>query len=445
MDLNTFNTQTVKSAVCSAAAVGLSLSMLLTATMSLPASAANERAKRPVAVTPPGSPHWMADQMVVMPKKGLDKEDLDESIKNIDGKIIDKDLMGMAILVEVPKGTLEKELVKAAKDKNFTAVQHNHVYHANQAPAFGSSPNDPLYSQEFYLGQLGIQTAWALGATGQGVVYGSLDTGVDFLHNRDLMGRTTGLLNGFGYQAFYNLPNGEEEELGFGHGTMTTNTACSSTNNGFGGAAPIFNAQIVPVCIINNPTEASSNDFATARGIEFLMLNGVTLANLSFNADSPFAYDDLGTNVLLQQLFQIYASRGGVIFNSAGNSGSPDGIGIRVPGLVGVASVDANLEPSVFTTFGPGVQFAAPGENISQTAYFGKAFVEDGTSFSSPLCAGIAGQVKSANPGLSMQQVVSIMASTCQHPPNSTNTLIYFYGYGIPNAGAAVRLAQTSF
>jgi subtilisin family serine protease len=227
---------------------------------------------------------------------------------------------------------------------------------------------------------------------------------------------------------------------------MTTNTACSSTNNGFGGAAPIFNSQIVPVCIINNPTDASSNDFATARGLEFLMLNGVTLANLSFNADPPYAYDDLvGNNVLLQQLFQIYASRGGVCFNSIGNSGSPDGIGVRVPGLVGVASVDANFEPSSFTTFGPGVSFAAPGENIVQTAYYGVPYIASGTSFSSPLCAGIAGQVKSANPGLTMGQVVSIMATTCQHPPNSQDTLVYFYGYGIPNAAAAVRLAQTSF
>jgi subtilisin family serine protease len=446
MDLNTFKTQTVKSAFRSAAAVGVSLSVLLTAMLSLPASAANEKLKvKPVAVTPASAPHWKADQIVVMPKKGLDKEELDQSIKDIDGKIIDKDLMGLAYLVEVPKGTLEKELAKAAKDKNFASVQHNHIYHANQAPSFGTTPNDPLFSQEFYLSQIGIQTAWTLGATGQGVVYGSLDTGVDFLHNQDLAGRTTGLLAGFGYQAFYNLPNGEEEELSFGHGSMTTNTFGSSTNNNFGGASGCFNSQIIPVCIIDNPTDASSNDFAIGRGVEFLMLNGCTLANLSFNADPPFAFDDTGTNVLLQNLFSIFAARGGVCFNSAGNSGTPDGIGVRTPGLVVVASVDANLVPSTFTVFGPGVQFAAPGENIVQTAYFGVPFVASGTSFSSPLCASVAGQVKSAVPSLTMGQVVSVMAATCQHPLDSQDTLSLFYGFGVPNAGAAVRLAQTSF
>ena len=227
MDFNTskeLKTHIAKIASRSAVVVGMALSVLLSTSMSLPATAANETPKhRPALTIPAGSPAYMPDQIVVMPKKGLEKDELDQSIKDIDGKIIDKDLMGLAYLVEVPKGTLEKELAKAAKDKNFTAVQRNTIGHFNQAPSFGSSPNDPLYSQEFYLSQLGVQQAWALGATGQGVVYGSIDSGVDYIHNKDLIGRTTGLLNGFGYQAYYNLPNGSEEELSFGHGTMTTN------------------------------------------------------------------------------------------------------------------------------------------------------------------------------------------------------------------------------
>ena len=147
----------------------------------------------------------------------------------------------------------------------------------------------------------------------------------------------------------------------------------------------------------------------------------------------------------MQELFGIFASRGGVIFNSAGNSGTPDGIGVICPGLVVVAAVDPNFVPATFTTWGPAVQFAAPGVNISQTAYYGVAQVADGTSFSSPLTAAVAGQVKSAVPGLTYPQIVQIMASTCTHPFDSQSTLQLFFGNGVPNAGAAVRLAQTSF
>jgi subtilisin family serine protease len=115
-----------------------------------------------------------------------------------------------------------------------------------------------------------------------------------------------------------------------------------------------------------------------------------------------------------------------------------------IPGLVVVSSVGATLQPSSFTVFGPATQFAAPGENIDNTAYGGIAYTASGTSFSSPLAAGVAGQVASVRPYLPMSQVVQIMGATAQKPPGYTAAQI-FYGYGVPNAAAAVRLAQTSF
>lgn len=453
MDLINFKelkSQTVKNVARRAAVVGVSMSLLLATMLSLPANAADSNFKvRPVAKTPAGSKAYVPDQIIVMPKKGLEKDDLDQSIKDIDGKIVDKDMMGLAYLVEVPKGTLEKELAKASKDKNFTAVQRNCISHSNQFPAAGTQPNDPFYSQQFYLGQLGVQQAWALGATGQGVVYGALDTGVDYNYNPDLKGRTTGLLGGLGYQAYYNKINGAEEDLTFGHGSMTTACFGSSTNNGLLFASGCFNAQIIPVAITsgaaNSSGEFSTTDFAVARGVEFLMINNCQLANLSFNGDPPYTFQDFFVHPLLQQLFAIYAARGGVCFNSAGNSGIPDGNGNVSPGLVVVAAVDPNLVPTSFTVWGPAIQFAAPGQNIAQSAYYGVPFIAAGTSFSSPLTASVAGQVKSARPNLSYAQVVQIMQATCSHPTNSQDTLQLFYGYGVPNAGAAVRLAQTSF
>ena len=456
MDLNNFKRQlgkqTAKKATRQAAVFAMSLGMLLSSSLSLPALAdggVNNPTVRPVVVG--ASPKsFIPDQIVIMPNKGVDKEEFDQSIKDIDGKIIDKDLMGLAYLVEVPKGKLDEELKKASKDKNFKVVQKNNVAHMNlTANNFGVTPNDPGFSQQYYLGELNIPNAWVLGATGQGVVYGSLDTGVDYTGNPDMQGRTTGLLGGLGYQSYKNLPNGQDEDITFGHGTDTTNCFGASTNNNFGFASPCFNSLIVPVSIVGAPPYSgqdplSSNDFAIARGLEFLMLNNVTLANLSFNVDPPGTYSDFIFHPLLQNLFGIYAARGGICFNAAGNAGTPDGIGQRIPGFVVVSSVGATGMPSTFTVWGPATQFAAPGENIAQTAVGGIAYVASGTSASSPLTAGVAGQVASVSPGLPMSTVVQIMAATANFPPNS-QSLQLFYGYGIPNAAAAVRLAQTSF
>jgi hypothetical protein len=300
---------------------------------------------------------------------------------------------------------------------------------------------------------LGVQQGWALGATGQGVVYGSLDTGVDFNTNPDLQGRTTGLLNGVGYQSYKNLPNGAEEDLNFGHGTMTTNCFGSSTNNGFGFASGCFNAQIVPVSIVgatklqilNGDNGLSATDFSIGRGLQFLIINNVKLVNLSFGADPPFTFSDAGASPLLDELFGIFGAGGGVVFNAAGNSGIPDGTGVILPGLVVVSAIDPTGQPATFTVWGPATQFAAPGVNIAQTAYGGNAFIAAGTSFSCPFTASVAGQVLSVRPYMPLSQVVQIMASTCTHPPNSQGQFKLFYGNGVPNAGNAVRLAETSF
>ncbi|HEY9683349.1 MAG TPA: S8 family serine peptidase [Oculatellaceae cyanobacterium] len=457
MDLNFFKRQptseSIKTAAHKVSAFAISLGTLCATTLTMPALAADNTANptvRPVSRPNSSTKTFVPDQIIVMPKKGLDKEDLAQSIKDIDGKIVDKDMMGLAVLVEVPKGKLDEEITKAKKDKNFVGVQKNFTAVPNLTPNnFGTNPNDPGYSQQYYLGAMFIPQAWTLGATGAGVVYGSLDTGVDYRTNPDLEGRNTGLMNGIGYQAFQNLPNGAEEDLNFGHGTMTTNCFGASTNNNFGFAAPCFNSTYVPVSIAGAPDGEGgllgTNDFAIARGIEFLMLNNVKLANLSYNSTAlPGSFADKYWHPLLVALFGIYGGRGGEIFNSAGNSGLGDGFGTINPGQVVVSSVGATLQPSSFTVFGPATQFAAPGENIANTANGGIAFIASGTSFSSPLTAGVAGQVWSVNPGLPLSQVVQIMGATAQHPTGYSQLGI-FYGFGVPNAAAAVRMAQTSF
>ncbi len=459
MDLNIFKRNleitTAKATASVASAVALSMSLLLC----LPALAVNDNSRRPtvrpLATQPVGARNYVADQIIVMPNKGLAKEDLEQSIKDIDGTIVQKDLLGLAYLVEVPKEKLEVELKKAQKDKHFHGAQKNMCSHATTTalivPGTGTPiPNDPGFPQQYYLGALNIPSAWALGATGAGIVYGSLDTGVDFTGNPDMQGRTTGLLGGFGYQSFLNLPNGADEDITFGHGTDTTNCFGASTNNGFGFASPCFNSSIIPVSIVgakkfSGQDPLSATDFSIGNGIEFLMLNNCKLANLSFNQDPPGTFADFYFHPLLQELCAIFAARGGVIFNAAGNAGTPDGIGQISPGLVVVSSVDPTLQPSTFTVWGPATQFAAPGENIAQTAVGGIAYVASGTSASSPLAAGVAGQIASVNPGLTMSQVIQIMAATCQHPANSQGQFKLFYGYGVPDAAAGVRMAQTSF
>lgn len=377
------------------------------------------------------------DELIIVPEKNVEKEDMDKSLKTIGATMAEKDLMGEMFLVKVDKTKIDQVYQKALKDKNFKIVQRNMTYKAQ----FTASPNDPGFQAGLQpcLQVLDVPNAWALGAAGQGLTVGSLDTGVDYLYNPDLQGRSVG----WGYNTVAKVPFGFEQNGAFGHGTFTMTCLGATTNNNFGFAAPAFGCAIQPVCIsapgLNG--EFSSNDFLIGMGLEVCIVTGVKVVNLSFNADPPFSLSDPDHPLMDMLLFQ-YSALGGLVFNSAGNSGIADNLAISKPGLVPVASLDPNQNPSVFTVSGPQIYFAAPGEDIVNTAFMGNAFIASGTSFSSPMTAAVALQVLSVKPYLPLQTVLQIMINTAQKPSTYSQQ---FMGYGIPDAAAAVRLAQTSF
>jgi subtilisin family serine protease len=101
------------------------------------------------------------------------------------------------------------------------------------------------------------------------------------------------------------------------------------------------------------------------------------------------------------------------------------------------------LNPSSFSTYGPAVSFAGPAENIANTGDANQPFVgASGTSFAAPLAAGVAAQIWSMHPNLPAATVLKIMAQTA-HVPSGGDPLKY--GAGVPDAAAAINLANTSF
>ncbi|MDR3616975.1 MAG: S8 family serine peptidase [Candidatus Obscuribacterales bacterium] len=413
------------------------LSLMLSSSLSLAAKADNVTPSKVIGQSRPATAaHYTSDELIIMPKASVDKEDLDASIDKMGGKVGTKDLMGKFFIVKVDPKHIDEILKEAQKDKNFAMVQRNGVYKAQQ---FTTTPNDPGFPQQFYLGQLNIPNAWALGAAGQGITIGSLDTGIDY-YQPELVGR----MKSIGYNAVMNAANGYDFFSAFGpdafsHGTFTMTCAACTTNNAFGFASPAFQSQIQPVCIdVGN----GASDMQIALGIEYLLLTGVKLANLSFNsADPNFNLSVLSSAPIIKYASSVYAGYGGIIFNSAGNDGNLIN-GVTIPGFVPVAALNADNTPASFTDYGAQIQFAAPGVGITNTGFSGAVYTLDGTSFASPLTAGVAAQVWSVAPNLTATQVQQIMQSTASVPTGADKR---FYGYGIPNAAAAVSLAQNSF
>jgi hypothetical protein len=132
---------------------------------------------------------------------------------------------------------------------------------------------------------------------------------------------------------------------------------------------------------------------------------------------------------------------GGVLAMSSGNSGGPWSSSWTSYALV-VGATDPYDNLSYYSTTGAMVSLTAPGDSIYTTANGGGYRYGTGTSFSSPIVAGVAALVFSVNPKLSGTQVQNILEKTADDlgPAGWDSS----FGYGRVNAANAVAMALSS-
>jgi hypothetical protein len=171
---------------------------------------------------------------------------------------------------------------------------------------------------------------------------------------------------------------------------------------------------------------------AFANGLTYAADHGARVANLSFPVQSSSS---------TQAAAQYFINKGGVVFNSAGNYGTLDSTPPSNT-LVSVSATDSTDTIASWSSFGPYVDVSAPGVSIWTTAMGGGYAAVSGTSFSSPLSAGVAALMMSVNPKLAPSQVVSLLESTAVD--RGTAGYDYDYGYGRVNAAAAVAAAAAA-
>lgn len=109
---------------------------------------------------------------------------------------------------------------------------------------------------------------------------------------------------------------------------------------------------------------------------------------------------------------------------------------VGIPGVMHIAALASTAQRSHYSNYGPGISLTAPTNNVHtyyRMAVEGKGVVtttgdsitavtEDfgGTSSATPLTAGIAGLVISANPDLSALDVIAVLQSTASRDLNET-------------------------
>jgi thermitase len=321
--------------------------------------------------------------------------------------------------IRVPQGS-EANTVQLYK--NMPEVEYAELNARVKAGGTSITPNDPNFSKQWYLTDINAPKAWATTVGSKNVVIAILDTGVDSSHP-DLAPNIV---------AGYNFYDGNTDTSDVqGHGTAVAGSVVQATNNGIGGAGVCWDCGIMPVRIAYDDNgEAYAYYSTVATGMQWAIENGAKLENISYEGLS-------GSSTILSAAQYVYQN-GGLVFGCAGNDSENQGYAAS-PYLNIVSALVSGDTLASFSNYGANVTFSAPGNNIYTTQMDGTYGYWWGTSFSSPIAAGVAALVWSVNSSLTNAQVNTILI-------NSADDLGAAgwdedYGYGKVDAAKAVAAA----
>jgi serine protease len=289
-------------------------------------------------------------------------------------------------------------------------------------------PDDPLYERQWNLRAMGAPAAWAATPRGRGVVVAVVDTGVARVE--DLAG--TAILEGASF-----VPDAADATDDQGHGTHVAGTIAQTTNNGIGVAGIAPEATILPVKVLDR--NGSGQAAWVAAGIDWAADNGADVINLSLGGED--------SDVIHVAVEKARAS-GVLVVAAAGNSGRK-GVGWpgALPEVIGVAAVGPGGDPAPYSSWGEGVDIAAPGGDkrrpnggiVQDTidGAGGHAYTElQGTSMASPHVAGAAAILLST--GLPVAAVEELLLATAEGSGQWDEHL----GWGQLDLGRAVGREQ---
>ena len=283
-------------------------------------------------------------------------------------------------------------------------------------------PNDPLYSAAWHLQKVSMGLAWQISMGTESIIIAILDSGIDGTHP-DLASK---LVPG------YNFYDGNiDTSDAFGHGTMVAGAAAAICDNGIGVASPACKNLIMPVRV--SKPSGSAYYSTIAQGLTYAVDHGAKVMNISFGG--------VAASSTITSAAQYVNRHGGIVVAAAGNCGCFDSTADN-PYLISVSATDGSDNLASWSSQGNYVDVAAPGVSIYTTTNGGGYSAVSGTSFSSPITAGIVALMMSANPSLKPAQIESLLESTADDlGPTGYDTA---YGYGRVNAYSAVAAGATN-
>ncbi len=288
---------------------------------------------------------------------------------------------------------------------------------------------ETIRSQQWHLDAMKADEIWKI-TNGRGITVAVIDTGVNQIP--ELEGQ---VLPGKAFPVTDAEVGRDNDYLG--HGTsmaaMIGATGKHPSGDGSYGLAP--GVKILPIRVPDQFEDAATPNLVAA--IRFAADSEAKVINISQGLTGKPEDDRARAEAVKYAL-----SKGKLIFAAAGNTGDATNrieYPAATPGVVGVAAVDANGEPTKESQHGPQIDMAAPGIDIV-SACKGKTGLckTHGTSDASALAAASAALLWSAHPDWTNNQVLRVLLNNAGKPVDGSQRND-FVGYGVVRPRVALQ------
>ncbi|MEO0129845.1 MAG: S8 family serine peptidase [candidate division WOR-3 bacterium] len=346
-------------------------------------------------------------------------------------------------------------IIEVAKRPDVGWISHNgevRIVDGEYFPAISSR------ATPWGIRKIKADSCWAAGYTGQGIILGETDTGVDYTHPA-LQGKWSGY-----WKVASGLPPSTTPYDDHNHGTH-----CMGTIMGGDGPGPFsedigvaFNAKFVAAKVLNS---GGSGSYAQcAEGLQFM-------ADLKDSVDIKAVSNSWGgssgADTFFYPITRTYISIGIVPVFANGNSGPNPGT-VGVPGnysnVIGVGATDSTDAIASFSSRGPAPdqppfnnpstwlrsdwnltkpQISAPGVAVYSCIPGGGYASWNGTSMATPHVTGSIGLICQKNPTLSPYLIYDILLDNVDTPSQGAPYPNNNYGWGRLNVWKAVQATPT--
>ncbi len=338
--------------------------------------------------------------------------------------------------------------------------------HPNRLVRAARVPNDPLLSQQWHYGTIGLPTAWNTTIGSPATIVAVVDTGIRSDHP-DIARR---LVPGYDFISSPSRANdgdgldddpfdpGDAPSTALGgsfHGTHVAGTIAAATHNGRGVAGVTWRTAIMPLRVLGlgggtifDVAQAVRYAAGLPNASETLPSDPARIINLSLTAS--------GDDPVLRAAVDAAAQAGALVVVAAGNTGRDNALSPAIfENALSVAATDRLGAPARYSSFGAAVDLAAPGGDsrrdrdadgrpdgiLSTRLPDGADYaLLQGTSMAAAHVSGVAALLLGAPGGAtaSAERLRALLvASAIDRGPMGPDDR---YGAGIVDAAAAVRM-----